>query len=319
MKPMSIFSQQVLVTGGAGFIGSHIVEALLAAGAKVRVLDDLSSGHRKNLAAVADRVDWIEGSVTDPATCLRATEGCSRVVHEAALVSVPRSIHEPLLNHDINLTGTLNLLEACREHGVKRFVFASTAAVYGNQPGQQKREQDPWIPESPYAASKLAAELYLRVYARCHGLEAVALRYFNVFGPRQDPSSMYAGVISKFVDLLGAGKDPVLHGDGLQTRDFVYVKDVARANVLALEAKLTAPFQVFNVGTGRARTLLDLLSILGAITGQKPAPRFEAAREGDIRHSCANVGAVREAIDFVADYDLESGLREWLGTGTLSP
>jgi UDP-glucose 4-epimerase len=312
---MSISSQQVLVTGGAGFIGSHIVEALLAAGAKVRVLDDLSTGHRENLAAVADRVDWIGGSVTDPEACLRAAEGCSRVVHEAALVSVPRSIGEPRLNHDINLTGTFNILEACRAHGVKRLVFASTAAVYGNQPGEQKREQDPWSPESPYAASKLAAEMYMRVYARCHGLEAVALRYFNVYGPRQDPASMYAGVISKFVDLLGAGKAPVLHGDGGQTRDFVYVKDVARANVLALGAKLTAPFQVFNVGTGRARSLLDLLSILGDITGQKPAPRFEAERAGDIRHSCANVGAVREAIGFTAGYTLESGLGQWLGSG----
>jgi UDP-glucose 4-epimerase len=309
---MSITSKRVLVTGGAGFIGSHIVEALLTAGAQVRVLDDLSTGHRENLLPVMDQVDFCEGSVTDPDLCLRAVEGCDYVVHEAALVSVPRSIDEPRLNHDINITGTLNLLEACRVRKVKRMIFASSAAVYGNQPGEQKREQDPWVPETPYAVSKLASELYLRVYARCHGLEAVALRYFNVYGPRQDPASMYAGVISKFVDVLHAGKKPLVFGDGGQTRDFVYVKDVARANVLALNARLTAPFQVFNVGTGRARTLLELLGILGRLTGKPSTPDFQPERAGDIRHSCASVGAAREAMGFRAEHDLESGLKSWM-------
>jgi UDP-glucose 4-epimerase len=223
-----------LVTGGAGFVGSHIADALIERGHQVVVLDNLSSGHRENLADVIARIEFIEGDIRDPETCLKAAEGCDGIFHEAALVSVPDSINRPRDNHDINITGTLNILEAARKQGVKRVVFASSAAVYGDNPDLPKREDMLPEPKSPYALAKLTGEYYLKVYAECYGLETVALRYFNVFGSRQDPSSMYSGVISIFSERIKKGLPITIYGDGRQTRDFVNVRDVVSANLLAM-------------------------------------------------------------------------------------
>lgn len=226
-----------LVTGGAGFIGSHIVDALVAGGHTVVVLDNLSSGHRENLAGVAGAVEFIEGDIRHAETCLQAAQGCDGIFHEAALVSVPDSINRPRDNHDINITGTLNVLEAARQQGVRRVVLASSAAVYGDNPELPKREELLPEPKSPYALAKLAGEYYLKVYAECFGLETVALRYFNVFGPRQDPSSMYSGVISIFAERVKKGLPITFYGDGQQTRDFVNVADIVQANLLAMNVK----------------------------------------------------------------------------------
>jgi UDP-glucose 4-epimerase len=307
-----------LVTGGAGFIGSHIVDALIDDGHEVVVLDNLSSGHMENLQGVLDKVTFIEGDVRDPEICLKAADGCNGIFHEAALVSVADSIQRPLDNHDINITGTLNVLEAARASGVKRVVFASSAAVYGDNPVLPKTESMLPEPISPYAVAKITGEHYLRTYAELYGMEGVALRYFNVYGPRQDPSSPYSGVISIFATRVGQGLPITIYGDGEQTRDFVNVKDVVSANLLAMQSDFSMPsncqpstshFLAFNVATGEANSLLQLLTILEEITGNRVERKFEAARAGDIRHSLASSEKL-QAFGWLPGIHFKTGLAE---------
>ncbi len=303
-----------LITGGAGFIGSHLAAALCKEGHAVRVMDNLSSGHRRNLDGVTLAAPLIEEDIRDEGALRAAMRGVDTVFHEAALVSVNDSIKRPLDNHDINLTGTLRVLEAARVAGARRLVFAASAAAYGNDPVLPKRETMYPAPESPYALAKVGAEYYLRVYARCYGLQTVALRYFNVYGPRQDPHSMYSGVISRFVESIRAGRRPEIFGDGLQTRDFVFVADVVRANLAAATAADAGDGDLFNIATGCAHSLLDVISVLAKLTGSELRPRFHEARIADIRHSVADIEKARQCLGFVPRYTLQQGLRELLAS-----
>lgn len=296
-----------LVTGGCGFIGSHLVERLVRQNLQVRVLDNLSSGHLRHLAAVREAIDFVEGDVRDRDVLQRALRDTDIVFHQAALVSVPASVERPEENHATNLTGTLNLLEAARAAGTKRVVFASSAAVYGNDPQLPKTEDLTPRPESPYAIAKLAGEHYLRIFAQLYGLETVSLRYFNVYGPRQDPRSPYSGVISRFIDALARDQAPTVFGDGQQSRDFVYVSDVVQANLRAA-ALPDARGDVFNIATGRATTLLQLAQALAKITGRLQPPRHEPARAGDIRHSLADITQASTRLGFAPAFPLTEGL-----------
>lgn len=298
-----------LVTGGCGFIGSHLVEALLARGCRVRVLDNFSTGRRENLSVVQDRVELVEADVRDRDAVALAARGVEGIVHLAALVSVADSVARPLDNHMDNATGTLHVLLAAREARVKRIVLASTAAVYGNEPTLPKGEQMRPEPASPYAAAKLMGEHYLKIFHRLYNLEAISLRFFNVYGPRQDPRSPYSGVISRFVDALRRGIQPVIYGDGRQTRDFVYVADIVQGIQAALHAKGVADGSVFNIATGRPTSLLDLLGELFAISDRSGEPRFEPARAGDIRHSLASIDAARAHLGYSPAVPLREGLR----------
>src|SRR6476661_1117279 len=253
-----------LVTGGAGFIGSHIVEALVRRGGEVRVLDNFSTGKLNNLVAVADDIELISSDVCDETAVGRAVAGCDAVFHQAALASVPRSIEDPLATHAACATGTLVVLHEARKAGVRRVVYAASSSAYGNQPQPKKKETDVPSPLSPYAAAKLAGESYCAAFWHSYGFETVALRYFNVFGPRQDPSGPYAAVIPLFIKSILAGKQPMIFGDGRQTRDFTYVENVVQTNLLAADVGEAAG-QVFNVGSGAAISLLDLLQSLNAI------------------------------------------------------
>jgi UDP-glucose 4-epimerase len=301
-----------LVTGGAGFIGSHLVEALVARGAAVTVLDNLSSGYERNLAAVRDRITFVQGDVRDTAAVARAMQGCRFVFHEAALVSVFDSVARPRDNHDINLTGTLNVLEAARTAKVERLVMACTAAAYGNDPTLPKHEGLTPVPESPYGLAKVASEYYLRLYATLYGVPTVGLRYFNVYGPRQDPSSAYSGVISKFTSVLTQGQTPTIFGDGQQSRDFIFVKDIVAGNLLAMHSDRVGAGEIINLATGQATTLLELLGTLGRLTGRPAAPVFKPARAGDVRHSVASIARARELLGFAPRHTLEEGLRQLL-------
>jgi len=277
----------ILVTGGAGFIGSNLVDALLARGYSVRVLDNLSTGKRSNLPA-DDRVELIEGDVADAQVVRSALQGCAAVVHLAAVASVQASVEDPVGTHRSNLIGTLNLCEAMREAGVRRVVFASSAAVYGNNgEGQSINEDTPKSPLTPYAADKLASEHYLDFYRRQHGLEPVVFRFFNIYGPRQDPSSPYSGVISIFTERAQQGAPISVFGDGEQTRDFLYVGDLVELLVQALECSDVQEGAI-NVGLNRATTLNQLLAAIGDVLDGLPPVSYQAARSGDIRHSRAN-------------------------------
>ena len=301
-----------LVTGGAGFIGSHIVEALVAEGAAVRVFDNLATGHRENLDPVKGRYEWFGNDIRDTAALAAAMKGVDYVFHEAAMVSVPLSVEKPRECHEVNATGTLNVLLAAREAGVKRVVMAATAAAYGNNPELPKRESMRPEPESPYGLTKVTGEYYLRTFALLYGLQTVALRYFNVYGPRQDPKSMYSGVISKFVDVLTAGGTPTIFGDGGQTRDFVFVKDVVQANLKAMQGKRVGTGEIINVGTGRAVSLLDLLAALGDLTGRRVSPLFAPVRAGDVRHSLSDIGQARLLLGYEPATELRAGLGQLL-------
>jgi UDP-glucose 4-epimerase len=303
-----------LVTGGCGFIGSHLCEALLARGERVRVLDDLSSGHRANIAGFHDQVELVIGSVADYDTVSHAMAGVTHVFHEAALVSVFDSVARPRDNHDTNVTGTLNVLLAAREHGVRRVVKATTAAVYGNDPEVPKRETMIPRPESPYAVGKITGEYYMRIFHTLYGLETVSLRYFNVYGPRQDPGSAYSGVISRFVDVLRKNKTPTIYGDGGQSRDFVYVSDVVAANILAMHHPDAGHGEVLNVATGTSVTLLDLLRVLGELVQRSVNPEFLPARAGDIRTSSASIDRIHQALGFTPEVNLKAGLAKLLAS-----
>ena len=296
-----------LVTGGAGFIGSHICDRLLAEGHQVRILDNFSTGKHENIPA-SDHVEVVEGDVGDYDTVKSAMQDINMVFHEAAIASVPETVGNPLASERVNYRGTLNILEAARHAGVQRVMFACSAAVYGDLPELPKQEGMPVRPLSPYAVDKLASEQACQMYTYLYGLETVSLRYFNVFGPRQDPSSPYSGVISIFTDYINQGKQPTIYGDGEQTRDFVYVSDVVEANILA-STSATAAGKAFNVATNGTLSVNDLLKTICNIKGALFEPEYKPGREGDIRHSRADISAAQEQLGWQPVVGFEDGLR----------
>ena len=302
----------VVVTGGAGFIGSHLVEALLNEGHRVRVVDNLVTGRRDNLAHLAGRFEFLEGDVADFGVAARGMDGADYVLHQAAIPSVPRSVREPLLSHASGPTATLNVLEAARQAGVKRLVFAASSSAYGETEELPKHEGMLPRPLSPYAAGKLAGEHYVRVYAQTMGLDGVSLRYFNVFGPRQDPSSPYSGVISVFAQRMAAGQRPTIFGDGTQTRDFTFVANAVAANLAALRSERPLGGEVYNVGTGRRISLLHLVAALNQVLGTQLEPDLQAPRVGDVLHSQASLARIEAALGYRPVVDFEEGLRRTL-------
>ncbi len=298
-----------LVTGGAGFIGSNLVDALLASGDDVVVLDDLSSGKPANLEAAAGRIELIEASVTDLPAVARAMSGVDYVLHHAALASVPQSISDPWRNHRSNVDGTLALLLAARDAGVKRFVLASSSAVYGNREESPKTESLETEPLSPYATSKLIGEDYCRQFTASGWLSCVCLRYFNIFGPRQDPESDYAAVIPIFIRRLLDGNAAIIYGDGGQTRDFVYVENVVRANLLAVERDAAAG-GVFNIGCGESITVNDLYRRIAELVGSDLEPVHAPERDGEVRYSLASIERAREKLGFEVQVDYRDGLEK---------
>lgn len=308
---------KALVTGGAGFIGSHLVDRLLADGVKVAVLDNFSTGHRRNLQQHPS-LTVIEGDVGDPRTVLDCSRDADWVFHLAAVASVPRTIEDPLGSHRSNYVGTLNVLEAARANGCRRVVFAASAAAYGDLPEIPKTEDMMTRPLSPYAVDKLSSEQICRVYHQLFGVETVCLRFFNVFGPRQDPSSPYSGVISILADRLGSGETPTIFGDGEQTRDFVYVADVVAANIQAASQEGIAG-QVFNIATGTRVSLNELLRILAGLFKCEAAANHEPARAGDVRHSVADIGKAQRLLHWQPVTGLEQGLATLIDSLDLSP
>ena len=298
-----------LVTGGGGFIGSHLTDSLVHRGGSVRVLDNFATGRRENLAHLSGRIELVEGDVRDTAVLRRACAGVDTVFHQAAIPSVPRSISEPELNHDVNVNGTLSLLLAARNAGVRRLVYAASSSAYGEIGASAKIEDQLPQPLSPYAVAKLAGEYYCQVFAREYGLETVALRYFNIFGPRQDPSSPYSGVISQFVTTLLKGNIPTVHGDGEQSRDFTYVENVVDANLRAAES-VAASGAVINVGAGQRVTLNQLLAELQRIIGTALSPVYAAPRAGDVRHSLADLSRAEKLLGYRPLVDFATGLRQ---------
>jgi UDP-glucose 4-epimerase len=299
----------ILVTGGAGFIASHIVDELLLRGERVRVLDNFSTGREENLAGALPEIELIRGDIRDLDAVRAAVEGAKVVIHHAALASVPLSIQDPILCNDVNVNGTLNLLVAARDAGVRRFVLASSSAVYGDRARPPLVETMPPAPISPYGLSKLAGEDYCRVFHQLYGLETVGLRYFNVFGPRQDPESPYAAVIPRFIAALLGGGRPVIYGDGEQCRDFAYVQNVVAANMAAVTAA-TAPGKVYNIGGGEQMSLNRLLLELIRLTDRSAWPEYLPVKKGDIRVSAADIRAAREELGYVPRVSVTEGLRE---------
>ena len=302
-----------LVTGGAGFIGSNTVDELVRRGHEVVVLDDLSSGKRENLSAVQTKVEFLQDSVTDLDKLHQACRGVDYVLHLGARTSVPRSVKDPLETNRVNVDGTLNVLVAARDAKVKRVVFAGSSSVYGETPTLPKREDMPGAPISPYGLSKLAGEIYGQVFHRCYGLEFVSLRYFNIFGPRQDPGSPYSGVLSLFNAAVLNGTEPNVFGDGEQSRDFTYVGNAVEANLLACEAK-GAPGLAINIGTGSRYTLNQTLALLEKITGRPAKAKYGPPREGDIHDSQADITRAKEVLGYNPRIGFEEGLKhtwEW--------
>jgi UDP-glucose 4-epimerase len=306
---------KALITGGAGFIGSHLAEALCRKGAQVVVLDNLSLGDIRNLAWQhgGDTLEFIEGDALDGKLLQRVVAGCDWVFHEAALPSVPRSVADPATSNAHNLDATLQLLVLARDAGAKRFMFASSSSIYGDADVPFKHEGLPPNPLSPYALQKYAAEKYCQLFHRLYGLQTVSLRYFNVFGPRQSFDSPYSGVIAKFCAAMLAGKEPIIFGDGLQARDFTYIDNVVRANLLAAEAPAEkVAGKVFNVAGGQSISLLDLVAELNRLTGQNLKPRFEPPRAGDVRSSMADLSAAKEGLGYEAKVTWQEGLKQTL-------
>ncbi len=307
-----------VVTGGAGFIGSNIVARLVADGQEVRVVDDLSTGRRENLAGLEADVAFFEGSICDERLLAEALGGADYVLHQAALPSVQRSVEQPLVSHTVNAEGTLKVLLAARDGGVRRVVYASSSSVYGDAEQLPKHEGMPPAPKSPYAASKLAGELYCRVFNEVYGLETVCLRYFNVFGARQDPHSQYSAVIPIFISHILSGSSPSIFGDGEQSRDFTFVDDVVRANLLAADAE-AAGGAVCNVGCGERHTLNELYALLGEIMGRSIEPHYGPERAGDVKHSLADVGRAGRLLGYEPQVSFAEGLRrtvEWYSSET---
>ncbi|MBN8596878.1 MAG: NAD-dependent epimerase/dehydratase family protein [Planctomycetes bacterium] len=324
----SLRGKTALITGGAGFIGSHLSEALVACGANVRVLDDLSGGFESNLPKAAAPKDgsanegtlqFVKASILDDTVLRRTVSGCDFVFHQAALVSVPESVEKPEKCLQVNVDGTQRVLLAAKDAGVKRVMFAASAAAYGNTPSLPSKETD--VPDvwSPYAMSKVTGEMLLRTFARCFGMSCISLRYFNIFGPRQDPKSPYAAVISAFADTLSAKKQPRVLGDGEQTRDFTYIDNVVLANLLAATSEKPLAGEVVNIGTGARIRLLDVLRHMGEVLGVDSTPMFGPPRAGDVRHSSADIAAARGLLGYEPVVDFGEGIKrtlEWAKTAT---
>jgi nucleoside-diphosphate-sugar epimerase len=304
--------RRALVTGGAGFIGSHLVDALLAQNWEVRVLDDLSTGKKENLKHVEGEIDFRLGDIRDLETVRKAAEGTEVVFHLAALGSVPRSVKDPITSNDVNVNGTLNVLVAARDAGTRRVVYSASSSAYGNSPTLPKREDMSALPLSPYAVTKYVGELYLKVFCNLYGLEGVGLRYFNIFGPRQDPTSQYAAVIPKFVTAMMKGERPIIFGDGQTSRDFTYVANAVHANLLAADCR-NASGQVVNVACGDRYSLNDLVAKLNELLGTDLAPVYSDERPGDVKHSLASIDAARELLGYEPLVDFVSGLTKTVG------
>ena len=302
-----------LITGGAGFIGSHLAEHLVKKGENVRLIDDLSTGKRENISSVMDAVEFIEGSILDKGIMQKACEGVDYVLHEAAIPSVPRSVEDPLGTHEAAATGTLVVLDAARAAKVKRVIYAASSSAYGDTPTLPKQEDMKPDPLSPYAIAKLAGEYYAKVYYEIFGLETVSLRYFNVFGPRQDPESLYAAVIPIFITKLLRGERPVIYGDGEQSRDFTYIDNVVEANIAACTAEGAAG-QIFNIASGGRITISELFKRISEIIVSDVDPIYGEKKPGDVRHSLADISLAEKILGYEPKVGLEEGLRktvEW--------
>ena len=297
-----------VVTGGAGFIGSHIVEELLLRNEKVAIIDNFSTGKRENVKPFEGRAEIIDADLAEAKNLAQILKGADYVIHQAAIPSVPKSIIDPVKSHHANVNGTLQLLVACREAGVKRVVYASSSSLYGDSPSLPKHEGMMPNPLSPYGAQKLFAEMYCQVFTKAYGLETVSLRYFNVFGPRQDATSQYSGVLALFIPAVLQGRRPTIYGDGEQSRDFTYVKNVVEANLLACKAPGVGG-QVFNVACGDRITVNSMLQQINKITGKDISPVYAEARAGDIKHSQADIRLAKERIGYQAKVSFEEGLR----------
>lgn len=303
-----------LVTGGAGFIGSNLVEALLAQGHRVRVLDNFSTGRRENLAPFMDRIELVTGSLAQFENCQMAVAGVDYVLHQGALPSVPKSIELPIESNNANVTGTVDLLVAARDAGVKRVVFAASSSAYGNTETLPKIETMAPSPLSPYALQKYAGELYMKIFYETYGIETVALRYFNIFGPRQDPTSFYSAVIPKFITALLQGQAPTIFGDGKQSRDFTYIDNVVQANIKASTADKRSAGQVMNIACGERIDLNELAQVINEILGTKISPKYEPERRGDVKHSLADINRARDLIGYQPTVKFAEGIKktiEW--------
>lgn len=298
-----------LVTGGGGFIGSHLVRGLVQRGKRVRVIENGYSGTRDRIRDVLDDVEWVNGDIRDEGLLAKICQGVEVILHHAAIASVPASVADPMLSHAVNVNGTLNVLRAAQNAGVRRVVFASSSALYGEEPTTPKHEFLPTRPISPYGAQKLAAEAYCRVWSQVYGLETVALRYFNVFGPSQDPKSEYAAVIPRFITAALSDRPPTIYGDGEQSRDFMYVKNVVDINLL-VAVHPAAIGATLNVGTGSSLTLNHLVSTIGEKIGKMITPNYAPSRPGDIRESLADIHLLRETVQYEPAYSFEDGLAE---------
>jgi nucleoside-diphosphate-sugar epimerase len=308
-----------VVTGGAGFIGSHLVEALLQRGDEVVVLDDFSTGRRENLEPFEGRFTMVEGSITDPAICREAIWGADFVLHQAAVGSVPRSLADPGRSHEVNATGTLNILWAARQAGVRRVVFAASSSAYGDTEELPKHEHMLPRPRSPYAVAKLAGEQYCRAFHASYGLETIALRYFNVFGPRQDPDSRYAAVVPLFITAALTGQRPTIFGDGEQTRDFTYIRNVVDANLKACTAGPEALGEVFNIGAGGRTSINRVWRIVQELTGADVEPVHKAPRAGDVRDSLASLERAADALGYSPAIDMKEGMRRTVDWYSMAP
>ncbi|HSW44721.1 MAG TPA: SDR family oxidoreductase [Phycisphaerae bacterium] len=297
-----------LVTGGAGFIGSHIVERLVADGQSVRVLDNFSTGKRQNLAPFGSKVEVLEGDLRIPEDCRRACDSMDHVFHEGAVPSVPKSVADPITSHQANVDGTFNLLMAARDAKCRRVIYAASSSAYGDQPELPKRETACPSPLSPYAVNKLVGEHYLRAFYLCYGLETISLRYFNVFGPRQDPKSQYAAAIPAFVTALLRDEPPIIYGDGEQTRDFTFIDNVVHANLLAAKAPRTEG-QVINIACAERISVNDIIRLINRLLGKNVVPKYVDPRPGDVKHSLAAIDLARQIIGFEPVVSFEEGLR----------
>jgi UDP-glucose 4-epimerase len=308
-RERALRGERVLVTGGAGFIGSHLVRALLERGAEVRVLDNFATGRRENLAGVAGDIELIEGDLRDADACAGACRSVGAILHQGALPSVARSVEEPEASHAVNATGTLTLIQAARAAGVRRMVYAGSSSAYGDSETLPKRESMPTRPRSPYAASKLAGEHYVQLASSLWDMHTVVLRYFNVFGPRQDPTSEYSAVIPKFITRMKRGSAPTIYGDGLQSRDFTYIENVVRANLLAATSDPACAGNVYNAACGDRVTLLDLVAAINQALGTDLVPGHAAPRPGDVRHSQADIERARRELGYEPAVGFVEGLR----------
>lgn len=306
---MKLKFNKALVTGGAGFIGSHLVDALALAKCDVTVLDNLSTGNLLNLRHIKDRITFYKGDIRDLEILIKASKDCIIIFHQAAMVSVPQTVDNPVESAMVNDIGTLYVLEAAKKNNIKRVVFASSCAIYGNEPELPKRENMNPKPQSPYALQKLTGECYARLYFDLYGVETVSLRYFNVYGPRQDPSSPYSGVMSIFMTKASNKDTPVIYGDGNQYRDFIFVKDVVKANLLAANGSKSMG-KIFNIGTGRYVRINELWEMICQLTENNIEPKYEPARLGDVRESVANIDQARKDLGFKPEYSFEKGLKE---------